>query len=216
MRKGLFIPIIYFIYLFTVRITIEVILGNWLNQFIPRDLVGSLIWSFIKLIYWCIPIFIYLFYKRINIKRYILQKYSLRFNFLKLGILLLVWTFLLFFQYGIKLEFNTSFYIVFHNVIFTAFIEEFVFRGFLLDYFRKTFNINTANLFQSILFSFNHLPFLYVSGIFENFSTLIISLIFYIFFGFLCGYLTNKSKTLLPITIFHGVNSFILGWVGGW
>lgn len=209
-NNNLIIVTLYFIYLFATRIILEIIVGDYINALIVKDITGSFIWSLIKLLQWCLPIFIYLLIKKVDIKVYLKEKFSLNFNKWKIIGLLLVWGLLILVQYNFKLISSVTFYKFLHDIIFTAFIEEFVFRGFILDNLKISLNFHVSNSIQAFLFSINHLPFLFTLGYFTIPISLIFALMYYVVFGMINGYLTKHNNSLIPATLLHGVNNLVL------
>src|SRR5260370_41517124 len=94
---------------------------------------------------------------------------------------------------------STYFYIV-NGVVTTPFIEEFVFRGFILSKLLEKYSFLRANLYQSLLFACIHLPYYYELGKFNNFPLLLVNLINYLiylgFFAYVSGYLANSTRSL--------------------
>jgi membrane protease YdiL (CAAX protease family) len=79
--------------------------------------------------------------------------------------------------------------------------EEFLFRGYLLSYLRKyAFSSHIAILFQALIFTVFHT---------RRYSDDWILLLVTFLFGFLAGYLTWKSDSLIPASLMHiSINLF--------
>src|SRR5258708_34303416 len=69
--------ILFFIFLFLVRILDNDIFGNWENVHISQGLFGSWIWVAIKFSYWCIPILVYLLLKN-NLGEFIKNRFAFK------------------------------------------------------------------------------------------------------------------------------------------
>lgn len=91
----------------------------------------------------------------------------------------------------------------------TAFVEETVFRGFLLKRFTLHFPEMTADAITTILFTLIHLPLM----IFVNKSNMSIILGYsYVLFisSYVYGLLYLRSKSLVPSIITHFLNNLLL------
>jgi membrane protease YdiL (CAAX protease family) len=205
LNKSLILVFGYFIYLLTLRIFINIIWGHWLESHIPQNILGEFVWVGIKFLHWCLPIIVYLLLKK-DLTGFIKRNYSFSFNKTKVGIFILIWILLILLEHGFKV--GTSGYKLIDDVIATALIEEFVFRGFVLNELLKSVNFVKSNLIQSFFFSINHLPWLFTLGIFGDIFLLSKLLIFYILFGLITGYMTKKTNSLVPATVLHAVNNF--------
>lgn len=205
--KTLLIVFFYLVYLFSVRILINVTFRPWLVENIGTDIWGTIVWGLIKTIHWCLPIIVYLIFFRKDFIEYLKEKFNYKFSWLYLSIFFVVWGFLTLFQKPNAPD--LSFYSLFHDVLVTSIVEEFIFRGFVLDELKKSISFGRANLLQSIFFSLNHLPWLYMIGMFDDVLNLAYLLIFYIVFGLIAGYMTKKFNSVLPATFLHFVNNLL-------
>lgn len=199
---------VFLLYLVGVRVLLNITYHDWLSARIGEDLTGSLIWSGIKIVHWCLPIFMYLIFVEKRFLGYFKEKYSIQFNWSRMLIFIVIWGLITIATSGLRKP-EIDPYTLIYNVLITAFVEELVFRGFVLDILHENFSFTKANILQSVFFSLNHLPWLYMIGVFKNPFNLIYLLLFYVVFGVVSGYLTKNSRSLWPSTIFHAVNNFL-------
>jgi membrane protease YdiL (CAAX protease family) len=91
-----------------------------------------------------------------------------------------------------------------HGLIGAGLVEEFS-RFVMQSRFEKVFKVNGMNiLFAATIWSFMHFPVNYFKG--ELVSGIIIYCIQIIPLGFIWGYLTQKTKSIVPATLAHGFN----------
>ncbi len=86
--------------------------------------------------------------------------------------------------------------------------EEILTRGYFLSYLRKNvFNAVFAIVFQSIIFAVAHVP-----RYFDDWMALFINFLV----GIIAGYLTWKTKSLIPAIVFHVFSNLIgiVWWLG--
>lgn len=93
-----------------------------------------------------------------------------------------------------------------------GFIEEFLFRGFFMNFLMKRYGVVTANIIQAILFQISHFPLYYLEGL--TFSAWLISIANVLPLGLIFGWMFYRTKNLWPGTILHcvwdtGVTLFI-------
>ncbi|MCU0322569.1 MAG: CPBP family intramembrane metalloprotease [Chitinophagaceae bacterium] len=94
--------------------------------------------------------------------------------------------------------------IVVQSIIGAALVEEFS-RFVIQSRFEKLYNASGLGiLFASTLWAFMHFPVAYFKG--SNISNTIIYCIQIIPIGFIWGYLTHRTKSIIPSTIVHGLN----------
>ncbi|HEX6122266.1 MAG TPA: CPBP family intramembrane glutamic endopeptidase [Ktedonobacterales bacterium] len=96
-----------------------------------------------------------------------------------------------------------------NSLIVMPLVEEFVFRGFLLDALTASLGAFKTNMTQAVLFSLNHLPWLYVLGLFAHPLLLVGRLVFLAFFGVVCGVLALRTRSLALSTILHAINNLL-------
>lgn len=205
--KKLLLPLGYFAYLFLVRILLNDVFGNWLNAHIAQDIPGSCVWALIKIVHWCLPIVCYLLWRRRFIS-YLVQKYGRGIQPWPLLFVPLVWGLILLLQDHGNVP-PLTFYIVLNSIIITPIVEEFVFRGFMLDTLTALWGSRRSNLAQAILFSLNHLPWFYALGLFGQPLLLIGRLIFLVVFGLITGYLAMRTRSLWLSMVFHAINNLL-------
>ncbi len=179
---------------------------RWEDANIPIGLVGSWIWALMKFAYWCLPIMAYTLFFRKEWLAYFKQIYKPQIKKPATLLLILFWELSILLLNRFKIPSLNYDYIV-NGIIATPFIEEFVFRGFILKELSKRLSFRIANLVQGILFSLNHLPWLYALGLFHSPTVLFSRLLFLALFGMVSGYLIKKTKSMLPSVLFHAVNN---------
>jgi membrane protease YdiL (CAAX protease family) len=86
-------------------------------------------------------------------------------------------------------------------IVLTPIGEEILFRGFLYVYFRRKVGILLGLFFQGLIFSLLHFDYIRANAI------LLIAHRFLI--GLLCGLLYEKTRSLYPSIIFHGMFSYL-------
>lgn len=208
LSRRLLLPLSYFAYLFLVRILLNDVLGDWLNAHVAQDVPGSCVWAMIKLVHWCAPIILYLVFWRRGFLRYISQKYSRGVRFWPLVLVPVTWGLVLLLQDRGAVP-PLSFYTVSNSIVITPIVEEFVFRGFMLDALTPLAGPRQANGYQAILFSLNHLPWFYALGLFAHPLLLVGRLVFLAFFGLVAGYLATRTRTLWLAMGLHAVNNLL-------
>ncbi len=201
--------ILFYIFLFLVRILDNDIFGNWENVHISQGLFGSWIWVAIKFSYWCIPILVYLLLKN-NLGKFIKNRFAFKIRPAYSLLIIPLWFIVLLAEahFRIPKASSTYFHIV-TSVVTTPFIEEFVFRGFILSKLLEKYSFIRVNLYQSLLFACIHLPYYYELGKFNNFPLLLGSLIYLGFFAYVSGYLAKSTKSLYPSIVLHAINNLL-------
>ncbi|APR07309.1 CAAX amino terminal protease self- immunity [Lentilactobacillus parabuchneri] len=91
-------------------------------------------------------------------------------------------------------------------------IEEFLFRGFFMNFLMTRYGIVTANITQAILFQISHFPLYYLEGL--SLMSWFINIINVFPLGLIFGWMFYRTKNLWPSTILHcvwdtGVTLFI-------
>lgn len=206
-KKKLILPLGYFAYLFLVRILLNDVLGDWLNAHISQDVPGSCVWALIKGVHWCLPIVLYLTWRR-RLISYLMQKYGRGIQSWPLLFVPLGWGLILLLQDHGKIP-PLTFYLVLNSIMVTPLVEEFVFRGFMLDTLTSLWGSRKSNMAQAVLFSLNHLPWFYALGLFGQPLFLAGRLIFLMVFGLVAGYLAMRSRALWLSMAFHAVNNLL-------
>jgi membrane protease YdiL (CAAX protease family) len=101
-------------------------------------------------------------------------------------------------------EFGGVVGIIVQGIIGAALVEEFS-RFVIQSRFEKVYKASGFSiLFASTLWAFMHFPVSYFKG--SNISNTIIYCIQIIPIGFIWGYLTHRTKSIIPSTIVHGLN----------
>lgn len=104
-------------------------------------------------------------------------------------------------------------------LIINSFMEEGLFRGFLMRTFMTRISKRTSNLIQAFLFGLWHLVWPIQSAIDGNGSSFFIGIyaLYYVFFsflfGFLAGYIFQKSSSLINCVVFHTLWNFFVSFV---
>ena len=94
--------------------------------------------------------------------------------------------------------------IIIKGIIGAALVEEFS-RFVIQSRFEKLFKTSGINiLFATTIWAFMHFPVTYFKGV-DSLNTTIYC-IQIIPIGFIWGYLTHRTKSILPATLVHGLN----------
>jgi len=94
--------------------------------------------------------------------------------------------------------------IILQGVIGAGLVEEFS-RFVIQSRFERVFRISGFNiLFATTIWAFMHFPVNYFKG--EQVSDIITYCIQIIPIGFIWGYLTHRTKSIVPATLSHGIN----------
>ena len=91
-------------------------------------------------------------------------------------------------------------------------IEEFLFRGFFMNFLMTRYGIATANIIQAFMFQISHFPLYYLEGL--SLMSWFINIINVFPLGLIFGWMFYRTKNLWPSTILHcvwdtGVTLFI-------
>lgn len=90
------------------------------------------------------------------------------------------------------------------SMIFIGWIEEIIFRGFLLKAIEKRRGLTIAIIISSVTFGIGHILNLVAQPGFETF----LQVIYAIAFGFMFVYVFLKTKSLWPCIILHSIIDF--------
>lgn len=82
-------------------------------------------------------------------------------------------------------------------------IEEFLFRGFFMNFLMKRYGIVAANMIQAILFQISHFPLYYLEGL--TVWAWLINIANVLPLGLIFGWMFYRTKNLWPSTILHCV-----------
>jgi uncharacterized protein len=204
--KKLIIFILFFIALWFIRVLLY---GLWENKI--EDIYLSIIVSaFFKFSIWVIPTFLYI--KFIDHKN--------PFEFLKFTTSLkkgLLWSFVIIIIGGFyqcialyfKLDiFKFSLPGLVSTVLLTPVFEETLYRGFLYNKLREITSDWKANLAQSVLFVYIHVP-----GwiILQHMSAkeMISSIVSIFILSLALGFLIKRTNSIYPSIVLHAVNNWI-------
>ncbi|HEV2600662.1 MAG TPA: CPBP family intramembrane glutamic endopeptidase [Candidatus Babeliales bacterium] len=169
-----------------------------------------------RLVVWLLPTFLFI--------RFVLHQNP--FEFLKLntnvkrGILwggiisgihaLLYVAFWYFWNSKVTVDYSVCFKALWDIVLTAGFIEEIVFRGFILGYLRNIYTFRIANITSSLLFMIAHIPYWIVFG---QFSLPLYKILYDFLFVFTCGLLEGfflkKTNSLWTCIIHHSTNNFL-------
>lgn len=91
-------------------------------------------------------------------------------------------------------------------------IEEFLFRGFFMNFLMNRYGIVTANIIQACLFQISHFPLYYLEGL--TMTSWLVSIANVLPLGLIFGWIFYRTKNLWAGTILHcvwdtGVTLFI-------
>lgn len=208
-RTAAHVALVFYIFLVLVRVLDNDLLGNWENTHISEGLGGSWIWVAVKFAYWCVPILLYLWLKG-RLASYLNQKFGFHIRWSAALVLLPLWLLVLVLEDHLAIPAGdlTYFHLV-TSVVTTPIIEEFVFRGFLLDLLSEGRSFGRANLYQAILFSGVHLPYYYELGRLGNVPLLIGNLLYLAVFAYASGYLAERTQSLYPSIVLHAINNLL-------
>jgi len=121
-------------------------------------------------------------------------------------ILLLLYAMVINQALGYSVSTSVSIWFVLNGVIFAPIIEEFIFRGYLLQTFQNNFTFGKANTIQSLLFVFIHFPQWLARGT----EITIFSCSWIFVFGIILGFLKKKTNWLYACMIVHSVGNVLL------
>jgi membrane protease YdiL (CAAX protease family) len=162
-----------------------------------------------RLLMWVLPVYLYLkFYDKVNPWQYL----KLNKNVLK-GILsgLVVGFFYIIFYFlttptGPKFNLDgVDANAIIVSILTVGFIEETMFRGFILQKLAEVFNFHVANIITAILFLLIHFPGWIYMGTFQKWG--IVTMIAIMVLGLICGYLLKYTKSLWGSMILHMINN---------
>jgi len=207
-KQELLVLIAYLLCLFLFQFLVNDVWIGWEDTHIPVGLVGSWIWVLLKFAYWCLPIIVYLFFFGKEYLLYFKQIYTLHIKKPLTLLLIPLWGFFILLSNRLQIP-HADYYYVVNSIIATPLIEEFVFRGFILNELSKRLSAGKANVVQSILFSLNHLPWLYALGLFRSPTILFFRLVFLALFGMVSGFLVKNTRSLIPSILFHAINNLL-------
>ncbi|MFZ6687141.1 CPBP family intramembrane glutamic endopeptidase [Undibacterium sp. SXout11W] len=105
-------------------------------------------------------------------------------------------------QIGIHFDFKKISICSIVFVLVSAAMEEALFRGYLLGFFRKLLTRNNSILITSLLFSASHFTY----GLDSN------EYIYHVLFAILLSLISIKSNSLFPAIFFHATTNYWLGF----
>lgn len=171
---------------------------------------------FDRLVVWLLPTFLFI--------RFVLRQNP--FEYLKLntnvkrGILwgviissvhiLLYVAFWYFWNSKVTIDYNVSFNDLWSIVLTAGFIEEIVFRGFVLGYLGNIYTFRIANIASALLFMIAHIPYWIVFGQFSlPLYKILYDFLFVFTMGLLEGFFLKKTNSLWTCIIHHSTNNFL-------
>lgn len=205
---SLVVIIFFFIVLFIARVVDNNILGSWQSQHIPEGALSSWLWAIIKASYWCLPIIVILALRG-RLRSYLGAKFSVSLRHSWLLLIIPLWAVLALINPSNGPP-DLSYHHLINAVLATPFIEEFVFRGFILDGLMRIYSFHRANLIQAILFALIHLPYFYAIGQFDHPTAMLAHLASIAVLGLVCGYLAKRTQSLLPAVVLHATNNLLV------
>jgi len=182
------------------------------DKALPTKDLRSISTLLFRLLVWDVPVFIYLY--RID-KTDPLNYLKLTTN-VKTGLLAaiamllvgLVWQTLLLRLGADQIKAEASFWGIFNTVIFPPIGEEILMRGFILNKLRELTGFWKANIVTSLLFVAIHWPgWILING--DEFALMLKMSLEIFVLSILLGYLLQKTNSLWPCIILHGVNNLI-------
>ncbi|SET18240.1 hypothetical protein SAMN05216389_106203 [Oceanobacillus limi] len=208
-RSYVWIYFSMFFLLWTIR---ELWLVHYLNLLDPS--VCAVVATLIKLLVWVIPVILLIkLIENKNTIRYLRLDQNVR-----KGITWACWVsfilavyfiiyYVLILNNGIQLDLGLNGWL--NTIILVGFIEEVVFRGFLLRKLMDQFRFWTANSITSILFVSIHFPIWFYNGLFGDIA--IIGTIFNVFvISIILGLLYRNTNSLWSVIIIHSVYNLFL------
>ena len=172
----LFLPVIIFLVFFRNKTNFLTFLGLKMPEKVNVNLlVKTLIISFIFIImgaFW-------------------LEKYNIGIDNIEV---------LMFKQTGISIQLFLT--IIIQSIIRTSFLEEIVFRGFLINSLRHKFSFNIANHIQAFIFTGIHILAMLNFSILDIVLGIISTYLLSIYFGKL---MKESNYSILYSSVFHGV-----------
>jgi uncharacterized protein len=169
-----------------------------------------------KLLIWVLPVFLYLC---LVDKTDPLTYLKFRSNWKKAAIFTLLGTTFYFLVYLLQYgppawqSKNVSWHSILNVSFSVGFIEEILFRGFILQKLAEKINFWTANLLTALLFLLIHIPgWFWLGSLAKMFGVGMLSIAL---FGFVMGVLLRFSRSIWPAIITHSLNDFfsVLLWI---
>lgn len=203
---------IYFLLFFSFWSIRELWLAQYLEAMEPVS--QALTAAVIKIVIWVVPVILFVM---IVEKKNLLSYLGLN-RYFKRGLKWAGWTCLALVIYFIVLNFvvlqnnitvNIDFNEWLNTIILVGFIEEIVFRGFLLKKLTETFMFWTANTITSILFVSIHFPIWFYNGLFE-FPYIVGPMITAFILGFIFGFIYKITNSLWSVIVIHSVYNLLV------
>jgi membrane protease YdiL (CAAX protease family) len=208
-RTGVNVALLFYVFLVLVRVLDNDLLGSWETAHISGGLGGSWIWVAVKFSYWCVPILLYCSLKG-RLGTYLDEKFGFHLTWSSALVLIPLWFLVLLLEDHLAIPARDLTYShLVTSVVTTPIIEEFVFRGFILDRLKEGLSFGRANLYQAILFSGVHLPYYYELDRLGNVRLLVGNLLYLAVFAYASGYLAQRTKSLYPSIVLHAINNLL-------
>jgi len=107
-------------------------------------------------------------------------------------------------------DWSVGFKDIWDVILMAGFIEEIVFRGFVLGYLRNIYLFQTANIISSLLFLLAHIPYWIAWNQFAlPLPTVLYGFVFTFVMGLLEGFFLKKTNSVWTCIIHHSTNNFL-------
>jgi hypothetical protein len=176
------------------------------------SLTDEFIRGFSFILFWVIPAIVYLkyfikqsFYVYTRLNQYILKNLGIG---IFISIILSAFFILIFKIKDINLSsYSIPLYLLFTVVIIYPLIEEFIFRGIILQFLENRMKFIVANLFTSILFLVPHFPQWIIRDMFFQ-LLLSRSTIYIIVMSLILGFVFKKTRSLYTSILLHSTYNY--------
>lgn len=197
--------VLTFYFLWSIK---EILFSLYINPTNNKNLITSLSALF-KILIWVMPVFLYVrfllnakFITYLKLNNNILRGIKWGFGLsILIGIRFVIETYDIRSQsFNFSLDINTCINVI----ILAGFLEEILFRGFILTELQKKFIFWKANVITAILFLIVHYPTWILNGTFESLWLHLYILLL----GLLFGYIYKETQSLWSVIIIHSLHNF--------
>ncbi|WP_265442532.1 CPBP family intramembrane glutamic endopeptidase [Acetivibrio straminisolvens] len=209
MKKSLIYPLVIYFMILVFWILAWLLKTNLLDnvQFFVSSFGSFLYWTLSKIIIWILPCILFFKHKNIKVSDIIITKDK---SWLKwgglIGILIAVLN-IIFNVISKQRIWNVELSFAFLNAaIMAPLLEEFLFRGFILNMLQKELPFYIANIITSACFLIMHIPGWFFMGVISaNFYNLTFISIFIL--SLIFGYAFKKGNSIKSSIIAHILNN---------
>ncbi|MGB0384187.1 MAG: lysostaphin resistance A-like protein [Ardenticatenaceae bacterium] len=201
-----------FVILFFVIWMLRTLLYGYFAPNLTNDWIRSLVSDLSKLLLWVLPVWGYLRYiERVDALAFLKLNRPNRTTLIACTLIILLgisWEIILR-RFGLNRSEQTDLRYVISAVLSTSFLEEILFRGFILNQIRRFRSWPSAIMITSILFVLIHVPgWAIIQGLT---FTAILRLAFDIFFvpTLILGWLVKRTDSLYPSILLHMINNWV-------